>query len=92
MGDFNSQELANTAGAFATASHKDEGLFTALAAAAERRMGNFNPQALANTVWAFATVSHKAERLFTALAAAAEQRMGISSRRNSRKQHGRLPQ
>ena len=72
MGDFNPQALANTAWAFATMSHKDERLFTALAAAAERRMGDFNPQQLANTAWAFATISHKDERLFTASAAVAE--------------------
>ena len=70
MGDFNSQELANTAWAFATASHKDEGLFTALAVAAEQRMWDFNSQDLANT--AFARVSHKDERLPRGLAAAAE--------------------
>ena len=49
MEDFNSQELANTAWAFATVSRKDERLFTTLAAAAERRMRDFNSQELANT-------------------------------------------
>ena len=51
MRDFNSQNLANTAWAFATVSHKDERLFSMLAAAAERRMMDFNPQNLANTAW-----------------------------------------
>ena len=37
MRDFNSQEIANTAWAFATVGHKDERLFSTLAAAAERR-------------------------------------------------------
>ena len=37
MMDFNSQNLANTAWAFATVGHKDERLFSTLAAAAERR-------------------------------------------------------
>ena len=55
MRDFNPQALANTAWAFATMSHKDERLFTALAAAAERCMRDFNPQELVNTAWAFAT-------------------------------------
>ena len=65
----------NTAWAFATWGHKEERLFTALAAAAERRMRNFTSQDLANSAWAFATVGHKEERLFSALAAAAERRM-----------------
>ena len=60
------------AGQVATVGHKDEQLFTALAAAAERRMRDFDSQNLANTAWAFATVVHKGNQLFTALAAAAE--------------------
>ena len=63
MGDFNPQDLANTAWAFATVSHKDEGLFTALAAAAERHMGDFNLQELANTAWAFAMSDRPAPAL-----------------------------
>ena len=49
---FNAQALANTAWAFATAGHKDEQLFKALAAMAERRLDQFNAQELANTAWA----------------------------------------
>ena len=49
MGDFNVQELANKAWAFATAGQHDALLFAALATAAERRMGDFNVQELANT-------------------------------------------
>ena len=49
MGDFNAQELANTAWAFATTGQNDALLFAALATAAERRMGDFNVQNLANT-------------------------------------------
>ena len=37
-GEFNSQDLASTAWAFATVGHNEEGMFTALAAAAERRI------------------------------------------------------
>ena len=59
MRDFTSQELANTAWAFATLGHKDERLFSTLAAAAEQRMRDFNSQELANTAWAFATVGRK---------------------------------
>ena len=54
-----SQNLANTAWAFATVGHKDKRLFTALAAAAQWRMMDLNLQELANTAWAFATVSQK---------------------------------
>ena len=61
--------------AFATVGHKDERLFSMLAAAAELRMRDFNSQELANTAWAFATVGHMDEQLFSTLAAAAEQCM-----------------
>ena len=57
--DFNPQELANTAWAFATLGQVDAELFMTLAREAEWRMGNFNPQAIANTAWAFATVGQK---------------------------------
>ena len=49
VGDFNAQELANTAWAFATASQLDAELFTALAGESERRVGDFTAQELANT-------------------------------------------
>ena len=55
MADFNTQNLANTAWAFATASQPVAQLFTKLAKSAERRMADFNAQDLANTAWAFAT-------------------------------------
>ena len=42
MRDFSSQDLANAAWAFAKAGQKEEQLFMALAAAAERRMRDFN--------------------------------------------------
>ena len=56
--------------------YKGERMFTALAAAAERRIWDLKSQEFANAVWAFATVSHKDEQLFTALARDAEQRSG----------------
>ena len=49
IGDFNAQELANTAWAFATAGFPNAELFEVLAKAAERRIGDFNAQDLANT-------------------------------------------
>ena len=52
MRNFNSQELANTAWAFATVGHNAEWLFSTLSAAAEQRMREFDSQELANTAWA----------------------------------------
>ena len=49
LGNFNVQDLANTAWAFATASQSDAQLFAALARAAEWRVKDFNVQNLANT-------------------------------------------
>ena len=49
MGNFNSQGLANTAWAFATASQEDASCFAALATAAKQRLGDFNSQELVNT-------------------------------------------
>ena len=67
IGNFNTQNLANTAWAFAKVVQLDAPLFIALARAAERRVGE-NPQELANTAWAFATVEQLDEQLFTTLA------------------------
>ena len=49
LGDFNGQDLANTAWAFAMASLLDIQLFAALVRAAEWRLGDFNVQNLVNT-------------------------------------------
>ena len=51
VSDFNVQELANTAWAFATASPSDAQLLAALVRAAERRVDDFNAHGLANTAW-----------------------------------------
>ena len=58
LSDFNPQDVANSAWAFATVKDRNEKLFAALARAAERRLSEFNPQELANTAWAFATVNY----------------------------------
>ncbi len=68
MGEFKSQELANTAWAFATVGQSDEKLFVVLARAVERRVSEFNTQDLANTAWAFATLGQLDDKLFAALA------------------------
>ena len=46
--EFNAQELANAAWAFATVGHSDEKLFAALGRAAEQRLSEFSAQGLAN--------------------------------------------
>ena len=48
LDEFNAQNLANTAWAFATVGHQDEQLFKALTKMAERRLDEFNAQELAN--------------------------------------------
>ena len=50
IGELKSQELANTAWAFATAGQLDKKVFAALARAAELCVGKFKPQNLSNTV------------------------------------------
>ena len=65
LGGFNAQDLANTAWAFATASHGEELLFAAFVRV-ERRLGEFKAQELANTAWAVATLN-KSDKLVTVL-------------------------
>ena len=48
--DFNQQNLANTAQAFATLGLSDTPLFVTLARKVERRVGDFNAQDVANSV------------------------------------------
>ena len=74
MGEFNAQELANMAWAFATGNYGDEKVFAALARAAERRLSELNPQELAKTVLEIATVNYRDEKLLEALAIAVERR------------------
>ena len=47
--EFNAQNLANTAWAFATIGQQDAQLFNVLARTADRLLGTFNAQGLANT-------------------------------------------
>ena len=53
LDQFNAQDLANMAWAFATVGQQDEQLFKVLAKMAEQRLDQFNVQDLANTAWAF---------------------------------------
>jgi len=54
VGEFNEQELANIAWAFARAGQSDAQLLTALARVAERLVRSFKAQGIGNVVWAFA--------------------------------------
>ncbi|KAJ1639500.1 hypothetical protein T492DRAFT_856404 [Pavlovales sp. CCMP2436] len=74
--EFNSQELANVALAFATAGVSDPQLFEAIGREARARIGEYNAQELANTAWAFAKLSVPADELFNAIAREAEPRLG----------------
>ena len=56
MSEFNAQDVANTAWAFAMINRPGEKLFTVLAKAAKQRVSEFDAQGLANTAWALATV------------------------------------
>ena len=48
MSDFNAQDLANTAWAFATVGQLDAKLFSMLVSASEQQVGDFSAQELAN--------------------------------------------
>ena len=53
--EFNPQQLANTAWAFATKGHSEHKLFEALAREIQQQPSAFNAQERANLAWAFAT-------------------------------------
>ena len=72
LDQFNGQDFASTAWAFATVGQKDDQLFKALARMAERRLDQFNAQDLANMAWAFATAGQRDGQLFKTLAKMAE--------------------
>jgi hypothetical protein len=64
LGEFNPQDLAITAWAYATAGQEAPALFAAVAEAATPRLGEFDQQELANTAWAFAVADVPSEGLF----------------------------
>jgi len=79
---FNSQDIANTAWAYATVGVDAPQLFSAIATAAQRRLGEFNPQSIANTSWAFATAGADAPRLFAAIADTASSNLSAFNPQN----------
>ena len=67
VSEFNAQDIANTAWAFASLGQLDEKLFAAPAREAALRVSDFKAQGMANAVWAFATLGQLDEKLFAAL-------------------------
>ena len=54
LGEFNAQDLANAAWAFAKLAMREESLMKAVSSRARDMLGEFKAQGLANTVWALA--------------------------------------
>ena len=75
LSEFNPQELANTAWAFATAGVPAPELFDEIAAESKPRLSEFNPQELTSTAWAFATAGVPAPELFDEIATASKPRL-----------------
>ncbi len=75
VSEFNAQDVANTAWAFATVKRPDEKLFAALARAADWPVSEFKMQELANTAWAYAIANQPDEKLFMSLASVARLRV-----------------
>jgi hypothetical protein len=63
------QNLANLAWAYATVGHPAPHLFRMIERESKGRVGEFAAQGLTNLVWAFASVGHAAPDLFEAVAA-----------------------
>ena len=61
MGEFNSQELANTVWALAKLERRHDVLMTVVASTATVMLKEFNSQDLASTIWAFAKVEVRHE-------------------------------
>ena len=73
--EFEPQNLANLAWAFATAGRATHALLDAVAEESAGRVRDFEPQHLANTAWAFATAGHAAPALFDAIGREAARRV-----------------
>ena len=82
LGEFNSQDFANTVWAFATAGFKAPRLFDAIADASLPLLGEFSSQNLANMAWAFATADVKGPRLFDAITDVSFPRLGEFNAQN----------
>ena len=70
--EFNTQELSNTAWAFATAQHPEPVLFQAIGSQVVLKAPQFKAQEISNTLWAFAKLDvPNADEVFASLADAA---------------------
>ncbi|XP_024372307.1 RAP domain-containing protein, chloroplastic isoform X1 [Physcomitrium patens] len=67
LSEFNAQNLANTAGAFASMLHAAPALFDAIAQRAVEVAGSFRPLELVQILWAFACLNHPLDPLFDSL-------------------------
>ena len=70
--EFNTQELSNTAWAFATAQHPEPVLFQAIGSQVVLKAPQFKAQEISNTLWAFAKLDvPNSDEVFASLADAA---------------------
>ncbi|KAJ6859683.1 RAP domain-containing protein [Populus alba x Populus x berolinensis] len=67
VGEFNSQNVANVAGAFASMQHSAPDLFSALSKRGSEIIHTFQEQELAQVLWAFASLYEPADSLLDAL-------------------------
>ncbi|KAG9152599.1 hypothetical protein Leryth_021937 [Lithospermum erythrorhizon] len=67
VGEFNSQNVANVAGAFASMQHSAPELFAAIANRASEIVHTFQPQEIAQVLWAFASLYEPAGELLDSL-------------------------
>lgn len=67
VGEFNSQNVANVAGAFASMQHSAPDLFSALSKRGSEIIHTFQEQELAQVLWAFASLYEPADALLDAL-------------------------
>lgn len=67
VGEFNSQNVANVAGAFASMRHSAPDLFSELSKRASNIIHTFQGQELAQLLWAFASLSEPADTMLESL-------------------------
>ncbi|XP_073143489.1 RAP domain-containing protein, chloroplastic [Henckelia pumila] len=67
VAEFNSQNVANLAGAFASMQHSAPVLFSELSSRASHIIHTFKPQEIAQVLWAFASLSEPADPLLDSL-------------------------
>ncbi|KAG9446468.1 hypothetical protein H6P81_012596 [Aristolochia fimbriata] len=76
--EFNAQNVANVAGAFASMRHAAPSLFSELSKRASAIIHNFKEQELTQVLWAFASLNENANHLLDALDKAFQDMAGVS--------------